>query len=51
MGDAALALTERRERVAEVLFTLASLASIVTGTVLFKLFAPKGSLWIGNCSG
>ena len=31
-----------------VLFTLASLASIVTGTILFKLFAPKGSLWVGN---
>jgi drug/metabolite transporter (DMT)-like permease len=31
-----------------ILFTLASLASIVTGTILFKLFAPKGSLWIGN---
>jgi drug/metabolite transporter (DMT)-like permease len=31
-----------------ILFTLASLASIVLGTVLFKLFAPKGSLWIGN---
>ena len=31
-----------------VLFTLASLASIVVGTILFKLFAPKGSLWIGN---
>jgi drug/metabolite transporter (DMT)-like permease len=31
-----------------VLFTLASLASIVAGTILFKLFAPKGSLWIGN---
>jgi drug/metabolite transporter (DMT)-like permease len=31
-----------------VLFTLASLASIVAGTVLFKLLAPKGSLWIGN---
>ena len=31
-----------------ILFTLASLASIVAGTVLFKLFAPKGSLWIGN---
>jgi drug/metabolite transporter (DMT)-like permease len=31
-----------------ILFTLASLASLVTGTVLFKLFAPKGSLWIGN---
>ncbi|UFX44700.1 DMT family transporter [Bradyrhizobium sp. 41S5] len=31
-----------------ILFTLASLASIVAGTVLFKLLAPKGSLWIGN---
>jgi drug/metabolite transporter (DMT)-like permease len=31
-----------------ILFTLASLASIVAGTLLFKLFAPKGSLWIGN---
>jgi drug/metabolite transporter (DMT)-like permease len=31
-----------------ILFTLASLASIVAGTILFKLFASKGSLWIGN---
>jgi len=31
-----------------ILFTLASLASIVTGTILFKVLAPKGSLWIGN---
>lgn len=31
-----------------ILFTLVSLASIVTGTILFKLFAPKGNLWIGN---
>ena len=31
-----------------VMFTLASLASIVAGTILFKLLAPKGSLWIGN---
>ena len=31
-----------------VLFTLASLASIVAGTILFKLLAPKGNLWIGN---
>jgi len=31
-----------------IIFTLASLASIVSGTILFKLFAPKGSLWIGN---
>src|ERR1700760_3544136 len=31
-----------------ILFTLASLASIVAGTILFKLLAPMGSLWIGN---
>lgn len=29
-------------------FTLASLASIVAGTILFKRLAPHGSLWIGN---
>ena len=29
-------------------FTLAALASIVGGTILFKVLAPKGSLWIGN---
>jgi drug/metabolite transporter (DMT)-like permease len=31
-----------------ILFTLASLTSIVCGTLLFKLLAPKGSLWLGN---
>jgi drug/metabolite transporter (DMT)-like permease len=31
-----------------ILFTLASLASIVLGTILFKWLAPQGSLWIGN---
>jgi drug/metabolite transporter (DMT)-like permease len=31
-----------------ILFTLASLASIVAGTLLFKLLGPKGSLWLGN---
>ncbi len=31
-----------------IFFTLASLASIVAGTLLFKLLAPKGSLWLGN---
>jgi drug/metabolite transporter (DMT)-like permease len=31
-----------------ILFTLASLASIVGGTILFKVLAPKGSLWVGN---
>lgn len=32
----------------QILFTLASLASIVAGTILFKWLAPKGSLWLGN---
>ncbi|MGJ4948560.1 DMT family transporter [Bradyrhizobium sp. HKCCYLS20291] len=31
-----------------ILYTLAALASMVTGTILFKQLAPKGSLWIGN---
>jgi drug/metabolite transporter (DMT)-like permease len=31
-----------------ILFTLASLASIVVGTILFKLLSPRGSLWVGN---
>lgn len=31
-----------------IAFTLASLASIVAGTILFKVLSPKGSLWIGN---
>jgi len=31
-----------------ILFTFASLASIVAGTILFKLLSPKGSLWVGN---
>jgi drug/metabolite transporter (DMT)-like permease len=31
-----------------ILFTLASLASLVAGTILFMVLAPKGSLWLGN---
>jgi drug/metabolite transporter (DMT)-like permease len=31
-----------------ILFTFASLASMVAGTILFKWLAPTGSLWIGN---
>jgi drug/metabolite transporter (DMT)-like permease len=31
-----------------ILYTLAALASIVAGTILFKQLAPKGSLWVGN---
>ena len=31
-----------------IFYTLAALASIVAGTILFKQLAPKGSLWIGN---
>jgi drug/metabolite transporter (DMT)-like permease len=36
------------DHVEGILFTLAALASIVAGTILFKQLAPKGSLWIGN---
>jgi drug/metabolite transporter (DMT)-like permease len=31
-----------------ILFTVASLLSLVGGTVLFKKFAPKDGFWIGN---
>lgn len=31
-----------------IVFTLASLGSIVAGTLLFRLLAPKGGLWLGN---
>ncbi len=31
-----------------VVFTLGALVSMVLGTILYKLLAPKGSLWIGN---
>src|SRR5258708_5560671 len=31
-----------------ILFTFASLASIVLCPILFKLLSPQGSLWIGN---
>ena len=31
-----------------IAFSVAALVSIVTGTILFKLLAPKGSLWLGN---
>ena len=31
-----------------ILFTLASLASLVAGTILFKVLSPTGSLWVGN---
>jgi len=31
-----------------ILFSMASLASIVAGTILFKLLSPRGSLLIGN---
>ncbi len=33
---------------AGVAFTLGALVSMVAGTILYKLLAPKGSLWIGN---
>jgi drug/metabolite transporter (DMT)-like permease len=31
-----------------IAWTLAALVSLVVGTILFKRFAPKGGLWIGN---
>jgi len=31
-----------------IAFTVASLVSLVGGTILFKRFAPTGGLWIGN---
>jgi drug/metabolite transporter (DMT)-like permease len=33
---------------AGVVFTLGALVSMVAGTILYKLLAPQGSLWIGN---
>jgi drug/metabolite transporter (DMT)-like permease len=31
-----------------VVFTVGALVSMVAGTILYKLLAPQGSLWIGN---
>ena len=31
-----------------IMFTAAGLVSLVGGTILFKILAPKGGLWIGN---
>jgi drug/metabolite transporter (DMT)-like permease len=31
-----------------IAFAVGGLISVVAGTIMFKLFAPKGSLWIGN---
>lgn len=36
------------EQVVGIAWTLAALVSLVAGTILFKRFAPKGGLWIGN---
>lgn len=36
------------DSLAGILFTVASLVSLVIGTFAFKRFAPKGDLWIGN---
>src|SRR5262249_20788227 len=36
------------DSVGGILFTLASLVSIVAGTILFKWLSPQGSLWLGN---
>ena len=31
-----------------IAFTIAALVSLVGGTILYKTFAPRGGLWIGN---
>ncbi|MEW6453489.1 MAG: DMT family transporter [Pseudomonadota bacterium] len=31
-----------------IVYTLIALVSLVIGTILFKKFAPKGGLWVGN---
>lgn len=31
-----------------IAFAIGALVSVVAGTILFKILAPKGSLWIGN---
>ncbi len=31
-----------------IAFSVGALVSVVAGTILFKMLAPKGSLWIGN---
>ena len=31
-----------------IIYTLIALVSLVIGTILFKRFAPKGGLWVGN---
>jgi drug/metabolite transporter (DMT)-like permease len=31
-----------------IAFAVGALISVVAGTILFKVFAPKGSLWVGN---
>jgi drug/metabolite transporter (DMT)-like permease len=41
-------LTGGLDHPAGIAFTLVALVSLVIGTILFKLFAPKGGLWVGN---
>lgn len=36
------------DHVQGILLTLVALLALVAGTILFKLFAPKDGLWIGN---
>jgi drug/metabolite transporter (DMT)-like permease len=36
------------EQLDGIAFTLVALVSLVTGTILFKRFAPSGGLWVGN---
>jgi drug/metabolite transporter (DMT)-like permease len=41
-------ITLGTDAVSGILFTLGALVSMVAGTVLYKLAAPQGSLWLGN---
>jgi drug/metabolite transporter (DMT)-like permease len=36
------------EHIDGIVLTLVALVSLVTGTILFKKFAPSGGLWVGN---
>lgn len=52
IGGVAMIVADRlsagADSIGGILLTFAALASLVAGTILFKLLAPKGNLWIGN---
>jgi drug/metabolite transporter (DMT)-like permease len=41
-------LASGAEDLTGIALTLVALVSLVTGTILFKRFAPRGDLWVGN---